>query len=79
MRSAFAERDEQQRRYRAALAAAGEAEKANVPKPAMDKPLAELVETVAGAMGLCAIPADKVEGLMDETQRKKKKNHNKYK
>jgi len=69
MRSALAERDEQQRRYRAAVAAAADAEKANVPKPAMDKPLAELLETVAGSKGLCAIPADKVEGLMDETHK----------
>jgi hypothetical protein len=69
MRSALSDRDEQQRRYRAAVAAAGEAGKSGVPKPAMEKPQAELVEMVAGSKGLCAIPPDKVEGLMDDAHK----------
>ena len=65
VQSAFAERDEQKRLYEAAFAAAPEADKANIPKPVLNKPTAQLLETLVGPKGLCAIPADKVDGLLD--------------
>lgn len=65
MQRAFDEREAQERRYAAALAAAPEAEKAKLPKPALEKSQADLLAAIAGNQGLCAIPADKVEGLLD--------------
>jgi cytochrome c553 len=63
--SAFAARDEQQRRYSEAVAAAPEAERSKIEKPNLDKPLADLLATLAGPKGLCSIPADKIEGLLN--------------
>jgi len=62
---ALAEREAREQRYAAALAAASEAEKPKVPKPELDASQADLLAAVAGPKGLCAIPADKVEGLLD--------------
>ena len=63
--SAFAARDQQQRRYSEAVAAAPEAERSKIEKPNLDKPLADLLATLAGPKGLCSIPPDKVEGLLE--------------
>jgi len=66
---ALVERDDQQRRYSEAVAAAPEAEKAKIAKPALDKVQADLVATLAGPQGLCSIPADRVEGLLEESRK----------
>ncbi len=63
--SAFTARDEQQRRYNEAVAAAPEAERSKIEKPKLEAPLADLLATLAGPKGLCSIPADKIEGLLD--------------
>ena len=67
--SAFATRDEQQRRYNEALAAAPESERSKIEKPNLDKALAELLATLAGPKGLCSIPVDKVEGLLEGSRK----------
>ncbi len=65
IQSAFAEREELERRYSAAFSAAPEAEKSKVVKPTIEKSAAELLTVVSGSKGLCAIPVDKVEGLLN--------------
>jgi mono/diheme cytochrome c family protein len=62
---ALTEREAQEQRYAAALAAASESEKPQVPKPEFEKSQADLLAAVADPKGLCAVPADKVEGLLD--------------
>ncbi len=69
VKSALAERDGQQRRYLAAVAAAPEAEKAKVAKPSLDRSQADLLSTLAGPQGLCGVPPDKVEGLLEEARK----------
>ena len=65
VQTALAERDEQKRRYDATVATAAEAHKPNIPKPVLEEPIAQLLETLAGPKGLCAIPTDKLDGLLD--------------
>jgi cytochrome c553 len=69
VQSALAERDEQNSRYEAAIAAAPEAEKAKVPKPVLDNQTTLLLETLVGPKGLCVVPKDKVEGLRDSVRK----------
>lgn len=69
VKSALAERDSLKNQFDAAVAAAPETEKANVPKPPFDKELAALLETFAGPKGLCAIPTDKVDGILEASRK----------
>jgi cytochrome c553/mono/diheme cytochrome c family protein len=69
VQSAFAGRDALERRHAEAVAAAPEAEKSKVAKPALDKAQADLLAALTGPQGLCFVPADKVEGLLDETRK----------
>ncbi|HEY2252060.1 MAG TPA: DUF1549 domain-containing protein, partial [Planctomycetaceae bacterium] len=69
IQSALAERDLQKSRYDMAMAAAPDAEKANIPKPVLDKELAAMLETLAGPKGLCAIPTDKVDGILEASRK----------
>ncbi|MFN0055574.1 MAG: PSD1 and planctomycete cytochrome C domain-containing protein [Planctomycetales bacterium] len=66
--AALAERETRQQAYAQALAAASEAEKSQIPKPALEKPQADLLAAVVGPKGVCAIPTDKVEGLLDPSR-----------
>ncbi|HEV3022931.1 MAG TPA: DUF1553 domain-containing protein, partial [Pirellulales bacterium] len=63
--AALAERSALEQRHAAAVAAALEAEKAKIQKPALDKSKADLLAAVIGGKGLCGIPVEKVEGLLD--------------
>jgi hypothetical protein len=63
--AALAERAALERRHAEALAAAPEAEKVQLQKPDLDKAQADLLATVIGGKGLCGIPLDRVEGLLD--------------
>ncbi|MBI3861112.1 MAG: PSD1 domain-containing protein [Planctomycetia bacterium] len=65
--AALAERSAKEQQHAAAVAAAPEAEKSKIAKPALDKRQADLLAAVAGPKGLCAVPVDKVEGLLDAT------------
>jgi hypothetical protein len=69
VQSAVAERDALERRHAEAVAAAPEAEKSKIAKPALDKAQADLLTALTGPQGLCFVPADKVEGLLDETRK----------
>ncbi|MSR58007.1 MAG: DUF1549 domain-containing protein [Planctomycetaceae bacterium] len=66
VQAALAERDTLQKQFSEATAAASEAQKPNIAKPVLEKPKADLLEALVGKNGLCAIPADKVEGLLDD-------------
>jgi mono/diheme cytochrome c family protein/cytochrome c553 len=63
--AAFEARSDLERRYAAALAAAPAAEKAKITKPTLDKPHANLLAALVGPKGVCGIPAEKVDGLLD--------------
>jgi cytochrome c553 len=54
VQSAFVARDDQQRRY---------------PKPELDKAHADLIAALVGQQGLCDIPRDRIEGLLDEPRK----------
>ena len=69
VRSALEERDRQKNLYDAASAAATDADRANIPKPVLDKPAAQLLETLVGPKTLCSIPPDKVEGRLDDVHK----------
>jgi cytochrome c553 len=69
VQSALAERDSLERRHAEAVAAAPEAEKSKIAKPALDKAQADLLAALTGPQGLCFVPADKVEGLLDEARK----------
>ncbi len=63
--AAFEARSELERRHAAAVAAAPDAEKTKIAKPTLDKPHADLLAALVGGKGLCGIPVEKVEGLLD--------------
>ena len=65
VQAALTERDLQKSRYEAAIAAATEADKTNVSKPVFDQQAVQLLEMLVGPQGLCVIPVDKVDGLLD--------------
>jgi hypothetical protein len=62
--AALDERDALQKQSAEAVAAAGEADKAKVSKPMLEKAKADLLAAVASKKGLCAVPRDKVEGML---------------
>lgn len=67
--AAMAERGALERQHAAAVAAAPDAEKSKIQKPVLDKSQADLLAAIAGPKGLCGIPADKVDGVLDATHR----------
>ncbi|MBS0261447.1 MAG: PSD1 domain-containing protein [Planctomycetes bacterium] len=62
--AALDERRALETRHAAAVAAAPDAEKNKVQKPALGQPHAELLNTLLGSNGPCQIPADRVDGLL---------------
>ena len=69
--STFAERDRLDQEYAAAVAAAPKAEQKKVSKPALEPAKAEFLKALTGSRGLCEVPKDKVEGLLDDATRPK--------
>ena len=66
VRETLAQRDTLETQYQQALAAASEAEKPNVPKPQLEHARAALLSALLDENGLCAVPGDRVEGLLDD-------------
>ena len=64
VQGAFSRKAEIDRRHAAAIAAAPEAEKNKIAKPALDKPDADLLAVLLNEPGLCKIPGDRAEGLL---------------
>jgi hypothetical protein len=68
VQAALARRNEIESRHAAAVAAAPESEKGKLQKPALEKPFADLLATVIGEKGLCFVPTDKTEALLEGVQ-----------